>query len=224
LLVAWRRREIGLQDRLRYFCSCAGLCDYSRRFPQKNIAGGDLEHLTDLLQLAHGGDRSARERLFAVAYEELRQQARSQLRGGGRNTFLDTTVLVHESYLRFLQAGQLNAGDRGHFFAYAGRVMRSVIVDFARKRQAERRGGAAEHVELDTQLAEDIRASDDGLIRVNEALEALQEVDCRLVQVVEMRFFVGMTESEIAEALGVADRTVRRDWEKAKLLLTAALR
>lgn len=183
-----------------------------------------MDQLTDLLQRAQAGERTARERLFALAYEELRVQARAQLRNGGRNTFLDTTVLVHESFLRFMQAGRLSGTDRGHFFAYAGRVMRSVIVDFARKRQAERRGGAAEHVSLDTQLAEDVRASDDDLIRINEALEALQDADPRLVQVVEMRFFAGMTEAEVADALGVADRTVRRDWEKAKLLLTATLR
>ena len=183
-----------------------------------------MDQLSNLLQQAQAGDDAARERLFAVAYEELRVQARAQLRGGGRNTLLDTTVLVHESFLRFNQAGQLNGSDRGQFFSYAGRVMRSVIVDFARKRQAERRGGDAEHVSLDTQLAEDVRASDDELIRINEALEALQAVDDRLVRVVEMRFFAGMTEAEVADALGVADRTVRRDWEKAKLLLTATLR
>lgn len=183
-----------------------------------------MDQLTDLLQRVHDGDAAARERLFAVAYDELRSNARAQLRSGGRNTFLDTTVLVHESFLKFIQAGQLNGSDRGHFFAYAGRVMRSVIVDFARKRQAERRGGDAVHVPLDTQLAEDMRATDEDMLRINEALQALQEVDGRLVQVVEMRFFAGMTEAEVADALGVADRTVRRDWEKAKLLLLATLR
>jgi RNA polymerase sigma factor (TIGR02999 family) len=171
--------------------------------------------LTELLQQAHAGDEAAHGRLFAVAYEELRAHARSLLRSGGRNTFLDTTVLVHESFLRFQQAGRLNVGDRGHFFAYAGRIMRSVVVDFARKRQAERRGG---------ELAEDLRANDEQMLRINEALQALEEVDRRLVQVVEMRYFVGMTETEIAGALGVAERTVRRDWEKAKLLLLAGLR
>jgi RNA polymerase sigma factor (TIGR02999 family) len=183
-----------------------------------------MEQLTDLLQQAHAGDEVARERLFAVAYDELRAHARKVLRAGGRNTFLDTTVLVHESFLRFLQAGRLHGSDRRQFFAYAGRIMRSVVVDFARKRQAERRGGEFEHVALDTQLAEHLRASDEQMLRVDEALETLQEVDPRLVRVVEMRYFVGMTETEIAHALGITERTVRRDWEKAKLLLLAALR
>jgi RNA polymerase sigma factor (TIGR02999 family) len=184
----------------------------------------ESDPLNSLLQKAQAGDQAARERLFAVAYDELRSQARAQLRSGGRNTFLNTTVLVHESFLRFQQAGQLQGGDRGHFFSYAGRVMRSVIVDFARKRQAERRGGDAIHVSMDTHLAENLHASDDDVIRINEALEALKDVNGRLVQVVEMRYFVGMTEAEVAAVLGVTDRTVRRDWEKAKLLLTAALR
>lgn len=183
-----------------------------------------MDQLSELLKRAQQGDQSARESLFVAAYEELRRHARAQLRGGGRNTFLDTTVLVHESFLRFVQAGQLQGSDRGHFFSYAGRIMRSVIVDFARKRQTERRGGDADHVPLDTHLAEDLRANDGDMIRIDEALQALQEVDERLVRVVEMRFFAGMTEAEVADALGVTDRTVRRDWEKAKLLLTAALR
>lgn len=182
-----------------------------------------MEQLTELLQQAHAGDEAARERLFAVAYDELCAHARNVLRAGGRNTFLDTTVLVHESFLRFLQAGRLHGNDRDQFFAYAGRIMRSVVVDFARKRQAERRGGEFEHVALDTQLAEDLRASDEQVLRVDEALQTLQEVNARLVQVVEMRYFVGMTETEIARALGITERTVRRDWEKAKLLLLAAL-
>lgn len=183
-----------------------------------------MDALRDLLQQAHGGDEAARERLFAVAYEELRSQARAQLRGGGRNTLLNTTVLVHESYLRFLNAGQLSGAERGHFFSYAARVMRSVIVDFARQKQAERRGGDAVHISLNTQLAENLSAGEDELVRINDALEALQKLDARLVQVVEMRYFAGMTESEIAEALEVTDRTVRRDWEKARLLLAASLR
>ena len=92
-----------------------------------------MDELSQLIQRAHAGDEAARQRLFAVAYEDLRGQARACLRNGGRNTLLDTTVLLHESFLRFQRAGQLAGTERGHFFAYAARVMRSVIVDFARQ-------------------------------------------------------------------------------------------
>jgi RNA polymerase sigma factor (TIGR02999 family) len=183
-----------------------------------------MDELTQLIHRAQGGDEGARERLFAVAYEDLRGQARAQLRNGGRNTLLNTTVLLHESFLRFQRAGRLAGTERGHFFAYAARVMRSVIVDFARQRQAERRGGDAVHVPMDAQLADNLHAGEDEVIQINEAIEALKAEDPRLVQVVEMRYFAGMTEKEIAEVLGVTDRTVRRDWEKARLLLASMLR
>jgi RNA polymerase sigma factor (TIGR02999 family) len=182
-----------------------------------------MDPLKDLLQRAQSGDQAAREQLFAVAYDELRSQARAQLRSGGRNTLLDTTALVHESYLRFLRAGRLSGAERGQFFAYAAQVMRSVIVDSVRARQADRRGGDAVHVSLDTRFADDVTASDEQVIRINEALESLEKVDARLVRVVEMRYFAGMTEAEVASALGVTDRTVRRDWQKARMLLAAAL-
>ena len=183
-----------------------------------------MDELSQLIHRAHAGDEAARQRLFSVAYEELRGQARACLRNGGRNTLLDTTALLHESFLRFQRAGQLQGTERGHFFAYASRVMRSVIVDFARQRQAERRGGDAIHLTLDAQLADNLRAGEDEVIQINDAIEALQSEDPRLVQVVEMRYFAGMTEQEIAAVLGVTDRTVRRDWEKARLLLAAMLR
>ncbi len=183
-----------------------------------------MDSLKLLLQQTSQGNEAARVQLFAVAYDELRTRARAQLRDGGRNTLLDTTVLVHESYLRFLHAGQLTGAERGYFFSYAAQVMRSVIIDFARQRQAQRRGGDVVHLPLSTQLAEELPASEDQLVRINEALEALQQVDGRLVRVVEMRYFAGMTEEEIALALGVTDRTVRRDWQKARLLLAAMLR
>jgi len=183
-----------------------------------------MDEIRNLLQQAQDGNEAAREQLFAVAYKELRLLARAQLRGGGRNTLLNTTVLLHESYLRFRNVGELSSAERGQFFAYAARVMRSVIVDFARRRQAIRRRGNALHVSLNTQLAENVSVGDDAIISISDALEALRKLDERLVQVVEMRYFAGMTESEIACALGVTDRTVRRDWEKARLLLIASLR
>ena len=183
-----------------------------------------MDTLRELLVEARDGNEVARAQLFAVAYEELRSQARAQLRDGGRNTLLDTTVLVHESYLRFLQAGQLAGAERGHFFSYAAQIMRSVVVDFARQRWAQRRGGDAPHVPLTLQLAAAVTSFDAQVLEMDDALEALKGVDERLVHVVEMRYFAGMTETEVAEALGVTERTVRRDWQKARLLLAAALR
>jgi len=176
-----------------------------------------------LIQRVNAGEPGAKDRLFAAAYDELRLLARSRLRGGGRNTVLDTTALVHESYLRFVRGGQLRSEDRRAFFAYASRVMRSVIVDTVRERLAERRGGDAEHLTLDTQLQEQLPSGEQAVLHTHEALEMLAQAEPRLAQVVEMRYFGGYSEAEIAETLGVTDRTVRRDWEKARLLLLAIL-
>ncbi|MGZ5186668.1 MAG: ECF-type sigma factor [Caldimonas sp.] len=182
-----------------------------------------MGELTTLLLRANAGDDAAREQLFAAAYGDLRIQARARLRDGGRNTLLDTTSLVHESFLRFVQAGQFNGTDRGHFFSYAASVMRSVIVDFARQQLAQRRGGDLEQVTLDTSLGEQLAAGQSEVVHVHEALERLEQADPRLAKVVEMRYFAGMSETEIGEALGVNERTVRRDWKRARLLLAAAL-
>ena len=176
-----------------------------------------------LIQRVNAGEPGAQERLFAAAYGELRQLARARLRGGGRGTVLDTTALVHESYLRFVQGGRLRAEERRAFFAYASCVMRSVIVDTVRERQAQRRGGDAEHLTLDTQRQEQLPAGEADVLRTHEALEVLAQAEPRLAQVVEMRYFGGYSEAEVAETLGVTDRTVRRDWEKARLLLLAIL-
>jgi RNA polymerase sigma factor (TIGR02999 family) len=154
-------------------------------------------------------------------YTELRRLARSRLAGAGPFTLLDTTALVHESYLRLQRGGSLEVNDSEHFLAYAASTMRSVVVDYIRRRRAERRGGGAPHVTLDTQ--EPAAACEDEILDVHEALEVLAGVDARLVQVVEMRYFGGLTDIEIGEALGVTDRTVRRDWERARLLLADVL-
>jgi RNA polymerase sigma factor (TIGR02999 family) len=179
--------------------------------------------LTDLIQRAQQGDEAALRQVFDAAYEDLRRMARSRLRMGVRGTLLDTTSLVHESFLRFANAGELRIEDREHFYRYAGHVMRSVIVDIARASLAERRGGGAGCVTLDTAIGDGATSGEDEVLRVHEALEELALHDQRMVQVVEMRYFAGMTETEIAAALGVTDRTVRRDWEKARLLLARSL-
>jgi RNA polymerase sigma factor (TIGR02999 family) len=151
--------------------------------------------------------------------------ARARLASGGRNTVLDTTALVHESYLRLARAHGLAFEDRLRFMTYAGRVMRSVIVDLVRERQAECRGGDAPHVALTTQIGERLAAGEGEreILRVHDALEVLAQRDPRLAQVVEMRYFAGMTEAEIAQALQVNERTVRRDWSQARLFLADAL-
>jgi RNA polymerase sigma factor (TIGR02999 family) len=113
--------------------------------------------------------------------------------------------------------------DRRHFFAYAANVMRTFIVDFARTRAAERRGGEAEHLVLDTDLSDKLGLAEDDVLRVHEALQVLAQADESLAQVVEMRYFGGMTEPEIADAMGISERTVRRNWDKARLFLAAEL-
>ena len=182
-----------------------------------------MNQLTELLGRLQTGDPEARDALFAAAYGELHRLARSRLREGGRNTVLDTTCLVHEAYLRFVNAGELRAQDRRAFFAYASQVMRSVIVNSIRERIAQKRGGVWRPLTLSTQLP--VNAGDEEtILRVHEALEALQQADPRLAEVAQMRYFGGYSEQEIAETLDVSERTVRRDWEKARLLLEALLR
>ena len=180
--------------------------------------------ITELLERVNGGDAGARDALFALLYDDLRALARSRLRRSEAITLLDTTSLVHESYMRYLEARELSFPDRGKFFAYAASVMRSIVVDEVRKRHAERRGGSAVHVELDTGSIGGLAADDAQIVRVNEALDDLAALDPRLARVVEMRYFAGLTEVEIAGALGITERTVRRDWNKARTLLLEALR
>jgi len=182
-----------------------------------------MSTVTQLLQRMSDGDRDARDELFAAAYTELRKLAHSRLRNGGRNTVMQTTALVHESYLRYLNARELRLEDRRAFFAYASKVMRSVIIDCVRERQAQRHGGDVQHVTLDTSIGDSVPASEREILELHEALQILQDAEPRLAQVVEMRYFGGYSESEIAEALDVTERTVRRDWDKARLLLAHAL-
>jgi RNA polymerase sigma factor (TIGR02999 family) len=180
--------------------------------------------LSLLLGMARGGDTEAFHAVFEAAYPELRILARSRLRRAqpGAAGGLDTTALVHEAYLRFA-GGELQAEHRAHFFRYASRVMRSVIVDQIREQTAQRRGGGSPHHSFTTQLQPLALGGEAEILKVHEALDGLAEFDQRLVEVVQMRYFAGMTDREIASVLGVTERTVRRDWEKARLLLLEAL-
>lgn len=183
-----------------------------------------MSDFSELIRRVNAGETGAQDALFAAAYDELRKLARSRLRDGGRNTMLDTTALVHESYLRFVNGGRLRSEDRRAFFAYASRVMRSVIVDAVRERQAQRRGGDLQRLTLNTQVVDNLPAGEDELLRVHEALAALAVAEPRLAEVVEMRYFGGYSEQEVADALSLSDRTVRREWDKARLLLGAMLK
>jgi RNA polymerase sigma factor (TIGR02999 family) len=182
-----------------------------------------VEQMTQLLARMHAGDEGARDALFAATYGELRRLARSRLKDGGRNTVLDTTSLVHECYLRFVKVGELRVEDRRAFFGYASRAMRSVIVDSARERLAESRGGGQKALTLNTELVENLSHGEQAILNVHEALQVLEQADERLARVVEMRYFGGYNEQEIAAALGLTERTVQRDWEKARGILGAAL-
>lgn len=183
-----------------------------------------MSDIQALIAKVNAGEPGAQDALFAATYPELRKLARSRLHDGGRSTCMDTTALVHESYLRFIKHGQLRSEDRRAFFGYASRVMRSVIVDSVRERQAQMRGGDLDRVTLNTQLIDGLPSGEEEVLRVHDVLEALAKSQPRLAKIVEMRYFGGYTDVEVAEALGLNEKTIRRDWDKARLLLIAMLR
>jgi RNA polymerase sigma factor (TIGR02999 family) len=183
-----------------------------------------MRDINELLRACSSGDTNAREQLIAVLYEDLRRLARSRMRQAGDFTVLDTTSLVHEAYMRLQRVEGLAFAERSRFLVYAAQVMRTIILDLVRARSTERRGGAAMHVTLSTSIGESATADEAHILRVHEALEELAAVDERLARVVEMRYFGGLSESDIADCLGVTERTVQRDWRKARLFLASAMR
>ncbi|MEJ6001332.1 ECF-type sigma factor [Paucibacter soli] len=160
--------------------------------------------------------------LEATLYRELKQLARHRLRCSGPLTLLDTTGLVHESWLKLSRQLGYSSMERAHFMAYAATTMRSIVVDYARARLTQRRGGDATHVPLDDLPT--LARRDEEYLEVHEALLALQTSDPRLAKLVELRYFVGLEEAECAEILGQARRTVQRDWQKARALLWSLLK
>jgi RNA polymerase sigma factor (TIGR02999 family) len=179
-----------------------------------------MAELTELIRRAQAGDAAAGDELLRATYPELRELAHRRLRGT-RQSLLDTTSLVSEWFARFATARGLPIGDRGHFLRYAGQAMRTIIVDHLRRKHAERRKGDAPHEPLDEELV-GARASEE-ILAVHRALEELAAQSPRMAEVVVLRYFGGLTEPEVAEALGVGERTVRRDWEKARLHLARKL-
>ena len=177
-----------------------------------------MSEVSAALQRIDASDTAELDRIFAACYPDLKRIAHARLRGSPLQGHLQTTALVHDSYLK-LSAGQARAyPDRLHFLAYASRTLRSIVIDIVREERALRRGGGLDLVTLDTAAVEGIAPSVD-VETVNSALEELRKIDEPLARLVEMRFFGGMTELEIAEALGMSERTVRREWHKARALL-----
>jgi RNA polymerase sigma factor (TIGR02999 family) len=180
--------------------------------------------VTELIRDADSNVPQAVNRLFDVLYKDLRRVATGRLHANGRPPELSPTVLLHETYERLVQLKELRVADRRQFFTYAATVMRSVIVDMARARLTERRGGGMADVAITTMLEASLASPlDDSVVQINDALTELAAVEPRLAKVVEMRYFGGLSMVEIAEALELTERTVARDWTKARSLLAAML-
>jgi RNA polymerase sigma factor (TIGR02999 family) len=188
---------------------------------RSNAPRDDAANVTELLAELRSGNREAFDQILPLVYNELRRVARREL-AVRPNDSLSTTALVHELYLKFARAERADWRNRAHFLSVASVAMRHILVDRARRRSAEKRGGPQRHVTLDDNVAASGHQAD-SLLELHEALEHLARIDERLARVVECRFFGGMTEQETAEALHIGVRTVRRDWIKARGLLYHAL-
>lgn len=183
--------------------------------------------VSQLITAVRQGEPGALERLTPLVYEELRAVARRQLKGRRAGLTLDTTALVNEAYVKLVDAKSSDWQDRQHFLSVAGVVMRNILVDAARKRTAEKRGGGEAPVTLDelrlAASAPGVEGRAVEILAVDAALTALARLNERLSRLVELLYFAGLTEEEAAAVLGISDRTVRRDWRKARAFLYRAL-
>jgi RNA polymerase sigma factor (TIGR02999 family) len=177
--------------------------------------------VTRLLEQIRAGNAGARDRLYSMVYEDLRRIARAHLRGRATGT-LGTTAMVNEAYLRLAGDGERSWNDRVHFLSVASRAMRQILVDHARRKLAAKRGGGQAALSLDEErVGEEPRIVE--ILALDQALDRLKALDERLTRVVELRFFGGLSVEETASVLGVTDRTVKRDWQKARAVLHAWL-
>ena len=178
----------------------------------------DRRDLTQLLTDWQAGDQQALDRLMPLVYDELRRVARARLRSERDDHTLQTTALVHEAYVRLVDLDRMTLRDRMHFFAMASRLMREILIDHARRKQAGKRGGRADRVSLED-VDPPARGQSIDLLALDEALTQLAAVDTRLSRVVELRFFGGLSIAETASVLKLSDATVERDWVVAKAWL-----
>jgi RNA polymerase sigma factor (TIGR02999 family) len=190
--------------------------------PGRAMRGSSTHEVTQLLRAWSEGDESALEKLMPVVYTELRRAARRYMAHQPPDHTLQATALVNEVYLRLVNFSEVSWQDRAHFFAFCSKLMRQILVDFARSRLRLKRGGEAAHVSLDQALlvSPDVPAD---LLALDGALTRLGTVDARKSQVVEMRFFGGLSVEETAEVLKVSQETVLRDWKLAKVWLLREL-
>ena len=196
--------------------------DYFARDGAMMELQSEPQEVTRLLLAWNQGDESALEKLVPQVYQELHRLARRQMRREHPDHTLQTTALINEAYLRLVDLRNVQWQDRAHFFALCARLMRRILVDFARSRHYAKRGGGAQPVSLDESLVVSPKHSTD-LVAVDDALKALTKVDARKAQVVELRFLGGLTVEESAEVLKVSPETVRRDWRLAKAWLLREL-
>jgi RNA polymerase sigma factor (TIGR02999 family) len=187
-------------------------------FERENDTEPLKDTISSLLETAEQGDRSAAESLFAALYSELHRLARYQLARRGFAVSLGVTTLLHEAYLDIAERSGPSFPDQARFMKYAACVMRGLIIDHARNRRAMKRGGRFEITSLSTDVAENV-ADEVELTRISDALDALAKIDPSLVEVVDLKFFCGFSFAEIAGMRGVSERTVQRQWEKARIYL-----
>jgi RNA polymerase sigma factor (TIGR02999 family) len=193
--------------------------------------GSEPGDVTALLVAGRAGDREAYAQVYALVYDHLRAVARAQRRRDARaragEHTLSTTAVVHEAWFRLVDPARLDVRDRGHFLAIAARAMRQVLVEHARRYRAAKRGGGVGHLDIDELHGFEVDAGVEQrsavLLSLDDALSRLDSFSPRLARVVECRWFGGLTEEETAQALGITDRTVRRDWVKARAWLHAEL-
>ncbi len=180
------------------------------------------QNVTELLLAWGAGDEAAREKLCSLVYEELRRMARQYMAGERSNHILQPTALVHEAYLRLVDVKNVRWRNRAHFFAIAARLMRNILVDFARSQSRLKRGGRACSVSLDPKL-EIARNPEVDVVALDDALLSLAKLDLRKSRVVELRFFGGLSVRETADVLDISSDTVMREWKVAKLWLLREL-
>jgi RNA polymerase sigma factor (TIGR02999 family) len=179
--------------------------------------------LSALVAAAEQGDPAAADTLFATLYDDLHRMARRELGKRGGAVTISATTLLHEAYLDISDRDRAAFPDRNRFMAYAARVMRGLIIDYARRRHAQKRGGQFEITSIITDVVDAVPDAE-GLSRLSDALDALESADARLARIVDLKFFCGFAFAEIAGMTGVSERTVQRDWEKARIYLHHALR